>query len=145
MVLQPACEGVATPELEWIERQRRANLIDHHLERGHRLHRPVATHRACGHAARVERKRGDVDFRDIVDAERRVGGDGRHVGGKIREAAAVQRVVSGESDDLAGRAINPDLRAHLEGVPLDPGLKLIEAVVGEPNWAIGKNIAAKAT
>ena len=132
-------KSIAPPELDRIERKRRADLIDHHLKRGHGLHGPVAAHRARGDAARVEAIRCDVAFRGIVGAKRRVRGDGRHVGGKIGEAAAVQRVVSGESDDLACCAIDPDPRPHVEGVPLDSGLKLVEAVVGEPNGTIGKD------
>ena len=131
-------QRVAAPELNWVERQGRADLIDHHFERGRRLQGSVTAHRARGHAARVERIRGDVDFRDIVNAERDVSGDGRHTDRKIREAAAIQRMVSGESDDLAGRPINPDLRADLEGVPLDPRLKLLVAVVREPDRTIGE-------
>ena len=65
-----------------------------------------------------------------------VGGDGRHIDRKIREAAAVERVVGGECDDFAGRPINPHPRADLEGVALDPGLKLLVAVIREPDWTI---------
>lgn len=45
-------------------------------------------------------------------------------------------MVGGESDDLAGRPIDPDLRAHFEGVSFDPQLKLLEAVVREPDGTI---------
>ena len=45
-------------------------------------------------------------------------------------------MISGESDHLAGRPIDPDPRPDLEGVPFDPRLKLLEAVVREPNWTI---------
>src|SRR6516225_2209392 len=45
-------------------------------------------------------------------------------------------MVRGESDDLAGRPIDPNLRAHFEGVSFDPQLKLLEAVVGEPDRTI---------
>ena len=64
--------------------------------------------------------------------------DGRHVGRKIGEAAAIQHMVGGECADLAGRAIDADPRAHLEGVPLDAGLKLLIAVMGEPDRPAGK-------
>src|SRR5713101_6552630 len=47
-------------------------------------------------------------------------------------------MVSDESDHLAGRPIDPDPRTHLEGMSLDPGLKLLEAVVGESDWTIGQ-------
>src|SRR6516225_10751021 len=47
-------------------------------------------------------------------------------------------MVSGESDHLAGCPLDPDLRAHFEGVSLDPRLKLLEAVVGEPDRAVGE-------
>jgi hypothetical protein len=48
-------------------------------------------------------------------------------------------VVRSESDHLAGYAINPDSRAHVERVPLYARLKLLKAIVGEPDGAIGKN------
>src|SRR6266481_7336332 len=86
----------------------------------------------------MERKRRHIDLRDIVDADCGVGGDGRYVDRKIGEAAAVQRVVSGKSDHLAGRPIDPDACAYLEGVPLDSRLELLEAVVREPDRAIGE-------
>jgi hypothetical protein len=87
---------------------------DVYLERGHRLYGSVAAHRASGHAARMERKRRDIDFRDIVDADCGVGGDGRHVGQKIGEAAAIQRVVSGKSDHLPRRqpGVTGSVRCH---------------------------------
>ena len=68
----------------------------------------------------------------------RGGADGRHVGRKIGEAAAIQHVIGGECADLAGRAIDADPRAHLEGVPLDAGLELLIAVVREPDRTAGK-------
>ena len=133
-------KSIATPELDRIERERRANLIDHHFERGHGLHGSVAAHRAGGDAARVKAIRSDVDFSGHSRCR------ARHsratvatLGGKIGEAAAVQGVVSGKSDNLARCPIDPDPRANIEGVPLDPGLKLVEAVVGEPDGAIGKD------
>ena len=131
-------ERVAAAELEWVERERRADFVDHHFERGRRLHGSITTHRARGHSARVERIGGDVDFRDIVNADRHVGGDRRHTDRKIGEAAAIQRVVGGEADDFAGRPIDPHPGADLEGVPLDPRLKLLEAVVREPDRTIGE-------
>ena len=45
-------------------------------------------------------------------------------------------MVGGESDHLSGRPIDPNPRAHLEGMPLDARLKLFEAVVREPDWMI---------
>src|SRR5262249_30151506 len=39
---------------------------------------------------------------------------------------------------LAGRPIDADARAHLEGVPLDSRLKLLETVVGEPHRTVGE-------
>ena len=45
-------------------------------------------------------------------------------------------MVGGKSDNLAGRPIDPDPRAHFEGVPLDSRLKLLEAIVGEPDRTI---------
>src|SRR6266478_9077259 len=47
-------------------------------------------------------------------------------------------MIGGESTDLAGRAIDADARAHLEGVTLDAGLKLLIAVMGQPHRPEGK-------
>ena len=47
-------QRVAPPELDRIERQCRCRFIDQDLERGHGLDRPVAAHRARGHAARMQ-------------------------------------------------------------------------------------------
>ena len=113
-------ERIAAPELDRIERQRRADLVDHHFERGHRLHGSVTAHRARRHAARVERIRRHIDLRDIVDAERGVGADGRHIGRKIGEPSAIQRMVGGESDDLAGRPIDADRVCILKACRLIP-------------------------
>jgi len=79
---------------------------------------------------RVERVRRQVNFRAVVDTKRGQSTHRTHLGGKIGEAPAIQRVVSNESDHLAGRPIDPDPRPHLEGMSLYPGLKLLEAVVG---------------
>ena len=40
--------------------------------------------------------------------------------------------------NLAGRPIDADPRAHLDGVPLDARLELLIAIVGEPDRATGK-------
>ena len=61
--------------------------------------------------------------------------DDRDAGREIGEAAAVEHVVGGECRDLAGRAIDADPRAHLEGVALDAALELLVAVVREPHRA----------
>ena len=42
-------------------------------------------------------------------------------------------MVRGEGPDLAGGAINPDTRAHLEGVAFDATLELLIAVMGQPH------------
>ena len=47
-------------------------------------------------------------------------------------------MVGGEGGDLAGRAIDADARAHLEGVPLDAALELLIAVVGQPDRTAGQ-------
>jgi hypothetical protein len=135
--LPAGLKSVAPPKLDRIERKRRADLIDHHLERGHGLHGPIAAHRSRGDAARMERIRRDVDFRDVVGAERCGRRGRRHAGGKIGEAATVEGVVGGKPGDFAGLAIDPDPRPNVEGVPLDPGLKLVEAVIGEADGATG--------
>ncbi len=132
----PAASGIAAAEFDRVERQGRADLVDLHFKRGHGLYGAVTTHRAGRHAARVVRIRRQINLRGIVNAERGESADGRHLGRKIRQASAVQRMVRGESDDLAGRPIDPDLRAHFEGVSFDPQLKLLEAVVGEPDGTI---------
>ena len=75
--LAAGLERVAPPELDRIERQRRRRLVDQHLQRRHRLQRAVAAHRPGGDAARMQRDRGDVDLRNVVDADRRGGADGR--------------------------------------------------------------------
>jgi hypothetical protein len=129
-------ERIAPPEFDRVERQCRGYLVDQYLERGRRLQRPKAAHRSCSYAARVERIRRHIDFRNIVDAERGDGADGCHIGRKIGEASAIQRVVSGESDHLAGGPIDAYPRADFERVPFDSGLKLLEAIVREPHRTI---------
>src|SRR6476660_733923 len=47
-------------------------------------------------------------------------------------------MIGGKSADLAGRAIDADPRAHLEGVTLDAALKLLIAVMGEPHRTAGQ-------
>src|SRR6476660_6141761 len=47
-------------------------------------------------------------------------------------------MIGGKSTDLAGRAIDADARAHLEGVTLDAALKLLVAVMGEPHRTAGQ-------
>ncbi len=139
MVRPLVLERVAAPELDRVERQCRCGLVDQHLQRRHRLQRAVAAHRARGHAARMQRDRGDVDLRNVVDADaRRSAADGRDVGRIVGEAAAIQDVIGGEGADLAGRAVDADPRAHLEGVTLDAALELLIAVVGEPHRPAGK-------
>jgi hypothetical protein len=81
----------------------------------------------------VVRIRRQINLRGIINPERGESADGRHLARKIGQASAVQGMVRRESDDLAGRPIDPDLRAHFESVSFDPQLKLLEAVVGEPN------------
>ena len=99
--LSAGLERIAPPELDRIERQRRGGFVDQDLQRRHRLQRSIAAHRPGGNAARMEGDRGDVDFRNVVDADRGGGGDGRHVGGKIGESAAIEDMVGGECLDPA--------------------------------------------
>ena len=132
----PAASGIAAAEFDRVERQGRADLVDLHFKRGHGLYGPVTTHRAGRHAARVERICRQINLRGIVNAERGESADGRHLARKIGQASTVQHMVRGKSDDLAGRPIDPDLRPHFKGVSFDPQLKLLEAVVGEPDGTI---------
>src|SRR3954454_22921516 len=81
----------------------------------------------------MQRDRGDVDFRNVIDADRGGRGDRRDVGREIREAAAVKHVVGGKCSNPAGRAIDPDLAANLERMPFDSGLELLIAVVRKPD------------
>src|SRR2546430_16090361 len=46
--------------------------------------------------------------------------------------------MGGKSTDLAGRAIDADVRAYLEGVTLDAALKLLIAVLGQPHRTAGQ-------
>jgi hypothetical protein len=87
----------------------------------------------------VKGKRGDVDFRGVVNAKRGVRPDGRHLGGEIGEATAIQGVIGRESDNLAGCAVDPYPGLYFESVPFNSGLKLLEPVVGEPDGAIGED------
>ena len=47
-------------------------------------------------------------------------------------------MVGGKCGDLAGRAVDPDSRAHLEGMALDAALELLIAVMREPHRLAGK-------
>src|SRR5690242_1187387 len=47
-------------------------------------------------------------------------------------------MVRGKRHDLPARPLDTDLRAHLEGVPLDASLELLIAVVREPSGTAGK-------
>ena len=136
-------ERVASPELDRIERQGRSRFVDQHLQRRHRLQRSVAAHRARRHAARMQCHGGDVDLRDVVDADCGGSADRRHVDRKVGEAAAIEDVVGGKCLYLAGRPIDPDARVHLEWVPFDAALELLIAVVGEPDRAAGKEHCRK--
>ncbi len=60
------------------------------------------------------------------------------LGRKIGEPAAVEHMVGREGEDLAGRAVDADLGAHREGVPLDAALELLKAVMGEPDRPAGE-------
>ena len=53
----------------------------------------------------------------------------------VGQAAAVEHVIGGERADLAGRAIEAHARVHLEGVPLDARLELLEAIVRKAHRA----------
>ena len=131
-------EGVAPAELDGIERQRRRRLVDQRFQRGHGLHGAVAAHRSGGDAVAVQRHRGHVDLRDVVDADgrrRRHGGDVRR---EVPEAAAVEDVVRREGRDLARPAVDPDPGVHLEGVAFDAALELLEAVMRQADGAAGK-------
>src|SRR5262245_56577246 len=86
----------------------------------------------------MQRNRGDVDFRNVIDADRGGGGNRRHIGGEIGEPAAIQYMIGGEGGDLARRAIDADARAHPERVPLDARLELLIAVEGEPDRTPGE-------
>src|SRR5690349_17353819 len=81
----------------------------------------------------MQRDGGDVDLRNVIDADRGGRGDGRHVGREIRETAAVEHVVGRKGSNPAGRAIDSDLAANLERVPFDSSLELLIAVVSEPD------------
>ena len=56
----------------------------------------------------MQRDGGNIDFRNVINADRGGRTDNRHAGRIIGEAAAIQDMVRGEGLDLAGRAINPD-------------------------------------
>src|SRR5204862_7822167 len=71
-----------------------------------------------------------------IDADRHLGADLRNCAREIGEAAAIQYVVGGECDNLAARAIDPDLRVYFECVPLDAHLKLLIAAIGKPDRTI---------
>ena len=86
----------------------------------------------------MQRDGGDVDLRNVVDADRGGRGDGCDAGREIGEAAAVEHMVRGESLDLAGRAVDADARAHLEGMALDAALELLIAVMRQPHRLAGK-------
>ncbi len=131
-------ERIAPPELDRIERQRRCRFVDQYFERCHRLQRSVATHRSRCHAAGMECHRGNVDFRNVIDADRGGGSNDGHAGREIGEAATVQHMIRGESLDLAGCAVDPDPRTHPDRVPFDAALKLLIPIMREPDRPAGK-------
>ncbi len=135
IVSSPIRSAVAAAELDRIDRQRLADLIDQNLERRHGLQRAIAAHRAGGDAARMLGDGGHVDLGDVVDADRPGRADNRDARRVVGEAAAVEDVIGGEGRDAAARAVDADLRPHLEGVPLDAALELLEAVMGEAHRA----------
>src|ERR1700730_14170440 len=47
-------------------------------------------------------------------------------------------MIRGESLDLAGGAVDADLRAHLDGVAFDAALELLIAVMCQPHRPAGK-------
>jgi len=60
------------------------------------------------------------------------------MGRKVRQAAGVQDVVGGKSEDFAGGPIDAHPRVHREGVPLDSRLELLVAIVREPDRTAGE-------
>ena len=131
-------ERIAPPELDRIKRQGNRHFVDQRLQRRHRLQRAVTAHRSRGHAARMNGNRGHVDLRHIIDADRGGRADGCHIDREIGQAAAVEDVVRGKSLDLAGRSIDANARTHLEGVALDTALKLLIAVMRQPDGMTGE-------
>ena len=81
----------------------------------------------------MNRDRGDVDLRNVIDPDRGGCADRGDANRKIGEAAAVQHMIGGKRLDLAGRAIDPDPRTHLEGMTFDTALELLIAVVRQPH------------
>jgi hypothetical protein len=71
---------ITPPKLDRIERQCRCRFIDQYFERRHRLQRSVAAHRSRRHAAGMQHHRGDVDLRNVIDADRGGGGNDGHAG-----------------------------------------------------------------
>ena len=86
----------------------------------------------------MQRDCGDVDFWNIVDAYRGIGGNRRHARRIIGEAAAIQHMIRGECGDFACRSIDADACAHLERMPLNSPLELLITILGEPHGATGK-------
>src|SRR5260370_41443478 len=81
----------------------------------------------------MNRDGGDVDLWDVIDTDRGGGGDGGDAGRIVCKAAAIQHVVGGETLDLAGGAIDADARVHLDRVALGAALKLLIAVMRQPD------------
>ena len=126
-------QRVVAAERDRIDLELARRLVDQHFQRGHCLQRAVAAHRTGGDAARMHRHSGDVDLRDVVDADRRGRSDGGDIGGEVGKPAAVEHMIGGECRDLAALAIDPDPRAHLDRVAFDAALELLVAVVRQPH------------
>ena len=120
-----------------------ADLVDHHLERGHRLQRAEAAHRAGRDGARMARHRLDVDLGHVVDPDRRHRahkGDRRR---QVGEAAAVEFLLGHECLDPAGRLVDCYPAAHADGVALDAELKLLKTIVGKAHRAARREQAGE--
>jgi hypothetical protein len=93
----------------------------------------------------MQGKGGDIHLRNIIDADRRGGGHCCHIGREVLQSASVKHMVGGERGDLAGRAVDADLRPYLERMAFDAALELLIGSCARRTGLPGKNIAASAT
>ena len=108
-------------------------FVHHQLGGGERFQCAVSARRAAVDGARCNRGRSHVGLRKIVDRLCRGSAHHGQCNGAICPAAPIGDDTSAERLYAAALALDRHGVAHAELVTLQPGLELVEPVIGEPH------------